>query len=130
MKRITNKITYGETIEQQTDNKQITTNKNDKNDKNEKEIKENIKKKFQKPTAEEIQQYCLEKNYNVNAEYFIDYYESNGWKVGKNPMKDWKATVRTWNSRNKQDNKVKKKESNFEQREYGNLSYLYANKGG
>ena len=40
--------------------------------------------------------YCEERNNNVDAEYFIDHYESNGWKVGKNPMKDWKATVRNW----------------------------------
>ena len=38
----------------------------------------------------------MERNNNVNAEHFFDYYESNGWKVGKNSMKDWKAAVRTW----------------------------------
>ena len=54
------------------------------------------KKKFQKPTLEEVQQYCLERKNNINAEKFIDYYESNGWKVGRNSMKDWKATIRTW----------------------------------
>ena len=59
--------------------------------------KENIlKERFKKPTLEEVQSYCLERNNNINAELFIDYYESNGWKVGKNSMKDWKAAVRTW----------------------------------
>lgn len=53
-------------------------------------------KKFKKPTLEEVQAYCKERNNNVNAEQFIDFYESNGWKVGKNSMKDWKASVRTW----------------------------------
>lgn len=91
--------------------------------------KEKIKKKFQKPTIEEIQQYCLEKKYNVDAQYFIDYYESNGWKVGRNPMKDWKATIRTWNQRNKKGTVFKPKKDTFEQREYEDLSYLYANKG-
>lgn len=53
-------------------------------------------KRFVKPTLSEIKQYCIERNNNVNAEHFFDYYESNGWKVGKNSMKDWKAAVRTW----------------------------------
>lgn len=53
-------------------------------------------KRFEKPTLSQITQYCLERNNNVNAEQFYDYYESNGWKVGKNSMKDWKACVRTW----------------------------------
>lgn len=56
--------------------------------------------KFVKPTLEEVKQYCLERNNNIDAESFIDYYNSNGWKVGKNPMKDWKATIRTWERRN------------------------------
>ena len=54
------------------------------------------RKTFTKPTIDEIQDYCIERNNNVNAEHFYDYYESNGWKVGKNSMKDWKAAVRTW----------------------------------
>lgn len=54
------------------------------------------RKRFEKPTISDIEQYCIERNNNVNAEQFFDYYESNGWKVGKNSMKDWKAAVRTW----------------------------------
>ena len=54
------------------------------------------RKRFEKPTLSEIKQYCIERKNNVNAEQFFDYYESNGWKVGKNSMKDWKAAVRTW----------------------------------
>ena len=54
------------------------------------------RKRFEKPSISDIKQYCMERNNNVNAEQFFDYYESNGWKVGKNSMKDWKATVRTW----------------------------------
>ena len=53
-------------------------------------------KRFTKPTLAQIQAYCIERNNNVDAERFYDYYEANGWKVGKNPMKDWKASVRTW----------------------------------
>lgn len=53
-------------------------------------------KRFAKPTLEQVKQYCLERNNNVDSERFINYYESNGWKVGKSPMKDWKAAVRNW----------------------------------
>ena len=54
------------------------------------------KKRFTKPTLEDVQAYCKERNNNVDAQRWFDYYSSNGWKVGKNPMKDWKACVRTW----------------------------------
>jgi len=53
-------------------------------------------KRFIPPTVEEVMIYCQERNNSVNAEKFVDYYTSNGWKVGKNSMKDWKASVRTW----------------------------------
>lgn len=52
--------------------------------------------RFIPPSREEVQAYCLERKNNVDAERFIDYYTSNGWMVGKNKMKDWKASVRTW----------------------------------
>lgn len=60
------------------------------------------KKKFIKPTIDEIKSYCQERNNNIDAEKFIDYYESNGWKVGRNSMKDWKACIRTWEKNNEQ----------------------------
>ena len=53
-------------------------------------------KKFVKPTVAEIKEYCIERKNSINAEHFFDYYESKGWQVGKNPMKDWKAAVRNW----------------------------------
>ena len=53
-------------------------------------------KKFTKPTLEQVKQYCIERNNNVDSERFINYYESNGWKVGRSQMKDWKAAVRNW----------------------------------
>lgn len=56
-------------------------------------------RKFVKPTIEEIRNYCIERKNNISAQYFYDYYEANGWKVGKNSMKDWKATVRNWERR-------------------------------
>ena len=45
---------------------------------------------------EEVKEYCSERGNKVDPERWFDYYTSNGWKVGKNPMKDWKAAVRTW----------------------------------
>lgn len=61
-----------------------------------KEIDKEVKGKFKRPSVQEIEAYCLEEKLNLNAQSFIDYYDSNGWKVGKNQMKDWKATVRRW----------------------------------
>lgn len=61
---------------------------------------------FQKPTLDEIISYCKERNNSVNPNKFYDFYESKGWMVGKNKMKDWKAAVRTWEG----DLKVKKQE--------------------
>tara|TARA_R100000734_G_C3319284_1_gene114946 strand:- start:4332 stop:4994 length:663 start_codon:yes stop_codon:yes gene_type:complete len=60
-------------------------------------VKEKSKaKRFAKPKVVDIAEYCVERNNSVDAQKFYDYYSSNGWKVGKNPMKDWKAAVRTW----------------------------------
>ena len=56
--------------------------------------------KFTPPTRNDVGKYCLEKNYCVDPDKFIDFYESKGWMVGKNKMKDWKACVRTWEKRN------------------------------
>ena len=63
-------------------------------------------KRFVKPTIEEVADYCNERNNDVDAEKFYDYYSSNGWKVGKNAMKDWKASVRTWEKNTTQQQKV------------------------
>ena len=60
------------------------------------EIPRKTASRFTPPTLEEVKSYCLERKNNVDAQRFIDYYSSNGWKVGKNPMKDWTAAVRTW----------------------------------
>lgn len=51
---------------------------------------------FTPPTLAEVEAYCLERGNHVDAEQFVDHYTANGWKVGKNPMKDWRASVRTW----------------------------------
>lgn len=66
------------------------------------------REKFIAPTVEEVRAYCTEKGKPIDAEAFIDYYTSNGWKVGKNPMKDWKSAVNAWRRRDEQNGKVYK----------------------
>lgn len=66
--------------------------------------KESIEKLSDKPTphnfvppkVEEVKSYCTERKNNVDAERFVNFYESKGWVIGKSKMKDWKASVRTW----------------------------------
>ena len=86
----------------------------DKNrlDKNSIEHGEKLNKKFIKPTLEEIKQYCLERNNNIDAEHFYNYYESNGWKVGKNKMASWKSAIITWEKNNK-DTKQQNNEEDY-----------------
>lgn len=61
-------------------------------------------KRFIPPTVEDVESYLREANIvTFTAEEFVSYYTGNGWKVGKNQMKDWKATCRSWNSRRKKD---------------------------
>lgn len=58
--------------------------------------------RFKKPTVQEISEYCQERQNAIDAQRFFDFYESKGWKVGNQPMKDWKAAVRNWEARQKQ----------------------------
>lgn len=75
-----------------------------------KEIKVNINKgSFTPPTLEELKEYIKQNNYNIDSEHWLDHYQSNGWKVGKNNMKDWKATVRTWVKRSREFGQTKPK---------------------
>lgn len=94
-------------------------NKN-KNKEEEKDIKEN--KKFIKPTIEEIKKYCLERKNSINPSQFFDYYESKGWLIGKNQMKDWKAAIRTWeqNKNKYNNNTTTEQEGEFD---YDNTPY-------
>lgn len=64
-------------------------------------------KKFIIPSIDEIKSYCQERNNQINPEQFYDHYQSNGWKVGKNSMKDWKASIRTWEKNNYSSNQSK-----------------------
>ena len=64
------------------------------------------RKNFVKPTVEEIAAFCKEKNININVNKFFLHYESNGWHVGKSPMKSWKAAVQKWAENNYDNNKA------------------------
>ena len=103
------------TSERPASDQQVTTNKNEKNEKNEKN------KTFSPPTADEVTAYCREMGYKVNPDAFVDFYDSKGWMVGKNKMKDWKAAVRNWNRSQRQESTAKGKAtkfSNFQGRKY------------
>ena len=104
------------------ENVNVNVNENDK--------KENTKRKtFSKPTVEEVKAYCSERKNNVDAEKFCDFYESKGWKVGKEPMKDWKASVRTWerSGTSKPPGKATNAYINPAQSEFDSLEGFYAN---
>lgn len=87
--RTTNDTTNDTTNGQQTDT--IKKNKEEKEE----------KKLFIVPKVEEIKKYCNERNNKINPLQFYDYYQSKGWMIGKNKMKDWQAAVRTWEQKNK-----------------------------
>lgn len=108
------------TNEQQTNNKQITnkqqqttitTTKQPNN-----ENKREGKKRFASPSLQDIQDCINEKNYCIDADIFYNHYESNGWKVGNNSMKSWKAALANWNSR-----EDKKKPLNDKDRFYAEM---------
>ena len=79
--------------------------------------------RFAKPTIDEVKEYCLERKNGVDAQRWFDYYESNGWKVGKNPMKDWKACIRTW----ERNTPKPKEEEDTSYREYNPEKYKSTN---
>jgi len=83
------------------DNKNDSVNDNDNKKNN---------NKFIKPTHTEIKEYCIERKNKVDPQRFIDYYDSIWWLVWKNKMKDWKATIRWWEVRDKNDPKKNTKE--------------------
>ena len=66
---------------------------------------ENKQGRFAAPSLEEVTGYCLERNNGINPISFINHYEANGWVRGKSKIKDWKACVRTWEEKNKTQNK-------------------------
>ena len=88
-----------------------TDTDNDINNIKEKESKKKSADKphrsFVPPTVEEVRDYCQERNNGIDAQSFVDFYDSKGWFVGKNKMKDWRAAVRTWEQRSRGQPKPK-----------------------
>ena len=60
-------------------------------------------KRFAPPSVSEVREFCAEKGYAVDAEQFVAFYESKGWKVGRDPMKSWRAACTTWHKRHRYD---------------------------
>ncbi len=85
-----------------TDNTNININNTNLTDSNKKAF-------FKKPSLDEVKNYCILRKNNIEAEAFIDFYSSKNFMIGKNKMKDWKACVRTWESREKKNPKTMSK---------------------
>lgn len=105
---------------QQASTPQPNRNEKCKKENEKEEVKE---KKFKPPSVEEVAAYCVERGNNVDADRFVDFYAAKGWKVGNQPMKDWRACVRTWEKRDnehKESSQQKQKNAfnRFDQREY------------
>lgn len=110
------------------------TEANTKQDSSECEAKEKEKEKekvkvkdnnkiFKPPTVDDVRAYCTERGNSVDPQSFVDFYESKGWMIGKNKMKDWKAAVRTWErsetkTRQGETAKLTRNNNNFERRQY------------
>ena len=118
-----NKTKQNETKSNKTEQTETNSLKEKEKDKDkEKEKEKEISEKrvrFSPPTIDEVTAYCRERNNNVDPERFIDFYSSKGWKVGNQPMKDWKACVRTWEQRDRNITPIKKVSAQqYEQRDY------------
>ena len=70
--------------------------------------------KFIPPDLEEVRAYCLEQNYAINPDAFVAFYESKGWKIGKETMKDWKKAASTWEIREKERIRKEVKPGHFD----------------
>lgn len=91
------KITEGKPNKKEKENKKETIT----------ETKKESIGRFTPPTPAQVSEYIAEKGYSVDAEKFVDFYESKGWFVGKNKMKDWKAAVRNWARSQRQESTTK-----------------------
>jgi len=107
---ITDTDTVTDTV---TDNDTDTVNDNDNG--TGKDKRESVhRKRFTPPSLEEVSAYCIERGNQVDAQTFIDFYESKGWKVGREPMKDWRACIRTWERRDRASPKTEDKISDID----------------
>jgi predicted phage replisome organizer len=81
------------------DSRNVTLTDKTRQDKTREDKTKRIGGAFQAPSIEQVKEYCSERNNNISPEVFISHYQANGWLVGKNKMKDWKATIRNWEAR-------------------------------
>lgn len=122
-KKSKNCTTVGQKTEQQEVKKLHSNNNRDIDNK-----KDNRRNIFVPPTIDDVRDYCMERNNNVDPEKFISYYESNGWMVGRNKMKDWKAAIRTWERNNyKQPTRMQQKANELD--EYYQMASDWAKQG-
>ena len=89
-------------------------------DKEKENKKKDSPKRFVPPSVDEVQAYCTERRNGIDAQAFIDFYASKGWMVGKTKMTDWKAAVRTWESRKK-----KQAKTTYADTDYGNPEDIF-----
>ena len=89
-------------------------------DKEKENKKKDSPKRFVPPSLDEVQAYCTERGNGIDAQAFIDFYASKGWMVGKTKMTDWKAAVRTWESRNRKQSKT-----TYSTTDYGNPEDIF-----
>ncbi len=94
-----NNLSITETKPNVNDNDNVNENVNDNVNVNENGSSITTRKRFVRPTLDEVKQYCVERHNSVDAQRFMDFYTSKGWLVGNQPMKDWKAAIRTWEQR-------------------------------
>lgn len=104
-------------------------NDNDNDNDNDKDIKKESRERktvakattpFRKPSVEEVREYCEQRGNHIDPERFVNFYESKGWKVGNQSMKNWKACVITWEKRGNAPGNVKpfNRFNNFDQNQY------------
>lgn len=82
--------------------------------------KENKKERMTPPTREEVAAFCSDNGLTIDVDRFMNYYESNGWKVGRNPMKNWQATVRNWTKEKAPPGKIVSAQA-YSQRDYADV---------
>lgn len=87
---------FGTTTSTNFGTQNLSSESNKKQSRNVRDVRERTSPHFSKPTLEEISVYCKGRKNSVDPQRFLDHYTSNGWRVGKNPMRDWQAAVRTW----------------------------------
>ena len=116
------KYQISETTEKPVKDQSKTSERPKQERKNEKNINNinNTRARAIPPSVEEVRAYCLERNNGIDAQAFVDFYTSKDWMIGKNKMKDWKASVRTWERQTRQGETAKRgnKFNNFEGRSY------------